>query len=126
MDAGADGSSVHRFCHRSVHMLQIIGSVVVFGCVLGGFVLEGGHILALWHPTEILIIVGAAFGAFMTSNPPKTVKSAFAQALSIHKGPRYNREDYVLLLKLIYDILMKVRKEGLLAIEADLEKPEES
>jgi chemotaxis protein MotA len=107
-------------------MLQIVGSVVVFGCVLGGFVLEGGHILALWHPTEILIIVGAAFGAFMTSNPPKTVKVAFAQALSIQKGPRYTRDDYVLLLKLIYDILMKVRKEGLLAIEADLEKPEES
>jgi chemotaxis protein MotA len=107
-------------------MLQIIGSVVVFGCVFGGFVLEGGHILALWHPTEILIIVGAALGAFMTSNPPKTVKASFNQALSIHKGPRYKRDDYVTLLKLIYDILMKVRKEGLLAIESDLEKPEES
>src|SRR3954468_18396561 len=107
-------------------MIQILGSVVVLGCVLGGFILEGGHILALWHPTEILIIVGAAFGAFMTSNPPKIVKIAFAQALSIHKGPRYKRDDYVLLLKLIYDILMKVRKEGLLAIEGDLEKPEES
>jgi len=107
-------------------MIQIIGSVVVLGCVLGGFLLEGGHILALWHPTEILIIVGAAFGAFLTSNPPKIVKAAFQQALSIHKGPRYKREDYVTLLKLIYDILMKVRKEGLLAIEADLEKPEDS
>ena len=62
-------------------MLQIIGSVVVFGCVLGGFILEGGHILALWHPTEILIIVGAAFGAFMTSNPPKLVKLSFVQAI---------------------------------------------
>ncbi len=107
-------------------MLQVLGSVVVVGCVLGGFVLEGGHILALWHPTEILIIVGAALGAFMTSNPPKVSKAAFAQALAIPKGPRYKRDDYVLLLKLIYDILMKVRKEGLLAIEADLEKPEES
>jgi chemotaxis protein MotA len=107
-------------------MFQIIGSVVVVGCVLGGFVLEGGHILALWHPTEILIIVGAALGAFMTSNPPKLTKLAFKQALSVHKGSRYKREEYVTLLKLIYDILMKVRKEGLLAIEADLEKPEES
>jgi chemotaxis protein MotA len=107
-------------------MLQIIGSVVVVGCVLGGFILEGGKILALWHPTEILIIVGAALGAFMTSNPPKISKAAFKQALAIPKGARYGREDYVTLLKLIYDILMKVRKEGLLAIEADLEKPEES
>ena len=107
-------------------MLQILGSVVVVGCVLGGFVLEGGKILALWHPTEILIIVGAALGAFMTSNPPKVSKAAFKAALAIPKGARYGREDYVTLLKLIYDILMKVRKEGLLAIEADLEKPEES
>ena len=67
-------------------MFQIIGSIVVIGCVLGGFVLEGGKILALWHPTEILIIVGAALGAFMTSNPPKTTKLAFKQALSVHKG----------------------------------------
>jgi len=107
-------------------MIQIIGSVVVLGCVLGGFLLEGGHILALWHPTEILIIVGAAFGAFLISNPPKIVKASFSQALTIHKGARYKREDYVTLLKLIYEILMKVRKEGLLAIESDLEKPEES
>jgi len=107
-------------------MIQIIGSVVVVGCVIGGFILEGGHVLALWHPTEVLIIVGAAFGAFLTSNPPKLSKAAFKLALTIHKGPRYGREDYVTLLKLIYEILMKVRKEGLLAIEADLEKPEES
>ena len=107
-------------------MLQIVGSVVVVGCVLGGFVLEGGHILALWHPTEILIIVGSALGAFMTSNPPKISKAAVKAALAIQKGPRYQRDEYVTLLKLIYDILMKVRKEGLLAIEADLEKPEES
>ena len=52
-------------------MLQVLGSVIVLACVLGGFALEGGHLLALWHPTEILIIVGAALGAFMTSNPPK-------------------------------------------------------
>ena len=107
-------------------MIQILGTVVVLGCVFGGFVLEGGHILALWHPTEILIIVGAAFGAFLIGNPPKIAKAAFRQALSIHKGARYKREDYVTLLKLIYEILMKVRKEGLLSIEADLEKPEES
>jgi chemotaxis protein MotA len=107
-------------------MIQILGSVVVVGSVLGGFVLEGGHILSLWHPTEILIIVGAAFGAFMTSNPVKVSKRAFAQALGLPKGPRYGREDYVTLLKLVYDILVKMRKDGLLAIEADLEKPDES
>ncbi len=105
-------------------MIQIIGSIVVVGCVIGGFVLEGGHILALWHPTEVLIIVGAAFGAFMTSNPPKVCKGAFTGAIAVVKGPRYKREDYVALLKLLYEILVKIRKEGLMAIEGDLEAPD--
>jgi chemotaxis protein MotA len=110
----------------SVEMIQVVGSVVVLLCVAGGFLLEGGKLLALWHPTEILIIVGAAFGAFLTSNPPKIVKDSFRLALALPKGPRYKREDYVTLLKLIYEILMKIRKEGLLAIEQDVERPEES
>src|SRR6185295_14288753 len=100
--------------------------IVVLGCVVGGFVLEGGHLLALWHPTEILIIVGAALGAFMTSNPPKIVKAAFKGAIMLPKGPRYKREDYVTLLKLVYDILIKIRKEGVMAIENDLEHPDKS
>src|SRR5262245_40962699 len=104
-------------------MIQIIGSVVVFACVFGGFVLEGGHILALWHPTELLIIVGSALGAFLISNPLKVTKAAFQGALALPRGPRYKREDYVALLKLVYDILMKIRKEGVMAIENDLEKP---
>jgi chemotaxis protein MotA len=107
-------------------MIQVLGSVIVLVCVLGGFVLEGGHILALWHPTEILIIVGAALGAFLTSNPPKVSKQAFMEALKLPKGPTYGRDDYVTLLKLVYDILVKMRKDGLLAIEADLENPKES
>jgi chemotaxis protein MotA len=92
--------------------------------VVGGFILEGGKIMALWHPTEILIIVGAALGAFLTSNPPKISKAAFIGAVSFVKGPRYKRADYVALLKLLYEILVKIRKEGLMSIEADLESPD--
>jgi len=105
-------------------VIQVIGSIVVIGCVFGGFVLEGGHILALWHPTEILIIVGAALGAFMTSNPPKISKAAFLGAIGFVKGPRYKRDDYVQLLKCLYDVLVKIRKEGLMAIEGSLEAPD--
>jgi chemotaxis protein MotA len=107
-------------------MFQVLGSIVVVACVLGGFMLEGGHVLALWHPTEVLIIVGAALGAFMTSNPPKIAKRAFHLAITLPKGPRYKREDYVTLLQLVYDILVKMRKDGLLAIENDIERPEDS
>jgi chemotaxis protein MotA len=102
-------------------VIQIVGSLIVVGCVIGGFVLEGGHILALWHPTEILIIVGSALGAFFTSNPTKIIKQSFSGALAIIKGPRYNREDYVQLLKCLYDILVKIRKDGLMAIESALD-----
>jgi chemotaxis protein MotA len=64
-------------------MLQVLGSIVVLACVLGGFVMEGGKLLALWHPSEIIIIVGAALGAFMTSNPPKVSKQAFVLAITL-------------------------------------------
>lgn len=107
-------------------MLQIVGSVVVFGCVIVGFLLGGGHLLLLWHPTEVLIICGAAFGAFLISNPLKVVKASFAGALSLPKGPRYKREEYRMVLKLLYEVLQKIRKGGLLAIEAEIEKPKES
>jgi chemotaxis protein MotA len=107
-------------------MFTLIGSVVVLGCVCGSFLMEGGSLLLLWHPGEVIIIVGSAFGAFVTSNPIKVVKGSFAAALGLVKGPRYKREDYVDLLKLLYDILVKIRKSGMLAIEADIEQPAKS
>jgi chemotaxis protein MotA len=107
-------------------MLQIIGSLVVVGCIVGGFMAEGGHILALWHPFEIVIIVGAAIGAFLISNPMKVVKASVFGAFALPKGPRYKRDDYVGLLQLLYDILVKMRKEGVMAIERDTEAPHES
>jgi chemotaxis protein MotA len=105
-------------------MIQLIGSIVVVACVIGGFILEGGHILVLWHPSEILIIVGAAFGAFMTSNPPRVTRGAFVGARNLLKGPRYKRDDYVVLLKALYDILVKIRKQGMMALEKDLDAPD--
>jgi len=107
-------------------LFTVIGSVVVLLCVGGSFLMEGGSLLLLWHPGEYIIILGAALGAFVTSNPPKVVKAAFSATLGLLKGPRYKREDYVDLLKLLYDILVKIRKSGMLAIEADIEAPEKS
>ena len=83
--------------------------------------LEGGKLLALWHPTEVLIIVGAALGAFFTSNPMKVIKASFSEAIAVVKGPRYGRENYVTLLKFMYRVFGKIRKEGLMAIESDLD-----
>ncbi len=107
-------------------MLVIIGSVVVLASVACGFVMSGGVLLALWHPTEVLIICGAAAGAMVISNPAKVLKSVGANLGALFKGPRYKRDDYVDLLKLLYDILTKARKEGMLAIESHIESPEQS
>lgn len=107
-------------------MLAIVGTVIVLASVAGGFLMVGGNLLALWHPSEIVVIIGAAFGAFITSNSVKVVKSSFVNALAIAKKPRYDRSAYVDLLKLVFDLLVKARKEGLLAIENDLENPSQS
>ena len=104
-------------------MIQIIGSVVVLACVALGFVIEGGKLLALWHPAEFIIIVGAALGAFVTSNPIKVLKATVADLVALVKHERYEHDDYVSLLKLLYDILVKIRKEGLMAIESDIDSP---
>ncbi|MEY3464906.1 MAG: flagellar motor stator protein MotA [Steroidobacteraceae bacterium] len=107
-------------------MVALAGSVIVLACVVGGFLMAGGNLLLLWHPSEIVVIVGAAFGAFLTSNPLKVVKASFANAIALFKKPHYDRASYVDLLNLVFDLLVKARKEGMLAIEADVENPASS
>jgi chemotaxis protein MotA len=107
-------------------MYLIIGAVVVLLSVCVGFILGGGSLLLLWHPTEVLIICGAAFGAFLISNPPKVVKASFSAVFALLKAPKYKREDYVDIFKLLYDVLVKARKEGMLAIESHIDDPASS
>ena len=109
-----------------ISMVALIGSIVVLASVIGGFLMAGGSLLLLWHPSEYVVILGAALGAFITSNSLKVVKASFAGALGLIKPLRYNRETYVELLKLVFDLLVKSRKEGLLAIENDIVDPEKS
>jgi len=107
-------------------MFLIIGSLVVLGCVAGGFVLSHGNLIALWQPYEVLIICGAAFGAFLISNPMKVVKAAFAGIFGLLKGAKYGKKEYMELLSLMFDIFATVRKEGMMAIEEHIEAPSES
>lgn len=107
-------------------MLVIIGYVVVTFAVLGGFVLAGGHLAALMQPVEFLMIGGAALGAFLVGNNMKTIKATFKALPSVFKGSKYNKNTYMELMALLYELLGKVRKEGLMAIENDIEAPEES
>ena len=107
-------------------MLVIIGYVVVMASVFGGFVLSGGHLAALFQPLELLMIGGAAVGAFFVGNNGKSIKATLAALPSLLKGSRYTKELYMELMSLLFDILSKVRKEGLMSIEGDIESPEQS
>ncbi|QSP94586.1 flagellar motor stator protein MotA [Marinobacter salinisoli] len=107
-------------------MLLIIGAVVVFASVLGGYVLHGGNLLVLWQPTEILIIFGAAAGSFAIANPLHTIKDVFQGVMRQLTGSPYNKAYYMDLLSLLYDIFDKSRKQGVMAIEEDIDNPEAS
>ncbi|WP_338764609.1 flagellar motor stator protein MotA [Massilia sp. METH4] len=107
-------------------MLVIIGYVVVCVSVFGGFVLAGGHVAVLFQPLELLMIGGAAVGAFFVGNNGKSIKATLAALPTLLKGSRHTKELYMDLMSLLFDILSKVRKEGLMSIEGDIETPEQS
>lgn len=107
-------------------MLVIIGYVMVLGAIFGGFALAGGHLAALLQPIELLMIGGGALGAFLVGNSIKAVKATLKATPSVFKGSKYSKDMYMELMALLYELLGKVRKEGLMAIEGDVERPEES
>ena len=107
-------------------MLVIIGYVAVLGSVFGGFALAGGHLGALFQPLELLMIGGGAMGAFFVGNTMKAIKATFKDLPTVFKGSKYSKETYMELMALMYELLGKVRKEGLMSIEGDVENPEES
>lgn len=107
-------------------MLVIVGYVVVVLSVFGGFALAGGHLHSLWQPVEVLMIAGAGFGAFMVGNTGPALKATFKALPKVLKGAKYTKDNYMELMALLYELLGKVRKEGLMSIEGDVESPEES
>ena len=109
-------------------MFVIIGLIVTFGCVFGVFIAHGGNIDVLLEalPFEIITIGGAAAGAFLVNNQPKVLKATMKALPAALKGNKYTKARYMELLSMLYEILQKARKEGLMAIESDVESPHES
>jgi chemotaxis protein MotA len=107
-------------------MFAIIGIVLVFVSIITGFLMEKGHILVLLQPAELLIIAGAATGTLLVANPLHIIKGVAAGLAGVLKGSRFSKELYLSTLKMMYQFLNKVRKEGLLCVEMDVEKPSES
>src|SRR5687768_4189261 len=83
-------------------------------------------IWAMYQPVELVMIGGAAIGAFIVGNPAKTLKATAKVLPTVFKGPKYTKALYMELMSLLYELLDKIRKEGLLAIEGDVDNPNES
>ncbi|MFZ4650244.1 MAG: flagellar motor stator protein MotA [Rubrivivax sp.] len=109
-------------------MFVIIGWVVAIGCVFGVFIAHGGNIGVVLKalPFEMTTIFGASIGAFLVNNQMGVVKATMAGVGQCFKGSKFNKARYMELLSLMYDILQKARKEGLMAIESDIEEPDKS
>lgn len=107
-------------------MTVIIGYIVILASVVGGFIMAGGHVGSLVQPLEVLMIAGAAIGAFVVANSGKVIKTTMGTLPTVFKGSRFTKTLYLELLSLLYDVLAKVRKEGLMSIENDVESPEQS
>ncbi len=109
-------------------MFVIIGYALVIVAVFGGYALAGGNfgVLAKAAPVEMFIISGAALGAFFVGNSAKVVKATMRTLPSVLKGSKYTKARYMELLALLYELLQKARKEGLMSIERDVDAPGES
>lgn len=111
---------------QKIRVFVIIGLVVVFGSILGGYTMHHGKVAVLIQVSEFIIIGGAALGAMIVGNPPALIKRIFANMGALLKPSPYNERAYGELLQLMYDIFQKARKEGLIGLEAHIEDPEKS
>lgn len=107
-------------------MFVIIGAIVVLVSVIGGFLLEKGNLHVLFQPAEFMIIGGAALGSFIIASPPRVLSMVIKNIFRIFSAKNLSKTFYIELLSLLYQLFSKARKEGLVAIEADVENPQRS
>lgn len=107
-------------------MIIAIGFIVVVASVLGGFLMGGGSVLALIHPNELIIIAGGALGAMIVMSPAKVLKDLISGLLTCLKGSPHNRKAYDELLKLLYELFLLGRRNGMIALEEHVMEPQNS
>jgi chemotaxis protein MotA len=107
-------------------MFAIVGIVVVFAAVVGGYLMEHGNLKVLLQPAELLIIGGAGFGTILTANPPVILKALLAGLSAVFGASKYDKNTYQSTLKQMYDVMQKARKKGLTELEKDVEEPDKS
>jgi chemotaxis protein MotA len=104
------------------------GLVFLLACVFGGYVIAGGKFDIILHalPHEMIVIGGAAIGAFVMANSIGDIKHVAGGFGKILKGARYKKADYVEMLSLLYYFVRLAQSKGAMALEPHIEKPEES
>ena len=107
-------------------MFAIIGILVVFGAVVGGYLMEKGNLVVLLQPAELLIIGGAASGTLLIANPPRVLTAILKGIAGAFSGSRYNKQWHLNSLKLLYDFFDQARRAGLASLEAEIEEPSKS
>lgn len=107
-------------------MIPIIGILVVIGGIIGGYLMEHGHLAVLWQPAELVIIGGAALGTVLIGNPLPTIVGVIKGVLGVFKGSRCNKAFYLEMLKMLNDTFGFARKNSLAKLEPDVEEPEKS
>lgn len=107
-------------------MVAIIGYIVVLASVVGGFIGEGGSVMSFWQPYEYVIILGAAAGSFVIGNPGKIIKQTGHDLAQIFKGKDRTKQDYLDLLLLLMQLFQVARREGVIALESHVTKPDDS
>ena len=107
-------------------MFTIIGASIVIACVIGGFLLEHGNLAVLFQPVELLIIGGAAVGGFIIASPMKVIKAVMGGIIKMLSGKGYTKADYLEALTMLGEVFYKIRKEGLVSVEGDVDNPKES
>lgn len=107
-------------------MIIIVGFIIVIASILGGFVLGGGNILALLHPNELVIIGGGSLGAIIVMSPRKVLKDLIGGLFTCLKGSPHSRAAYDELLKLLYELFLLGRRNGMIALEEHVMEPQNS
>lgn len=107
-------------------MFLILGLVIVFGSIIGGYLMHHGNLAVLNQPSEFVIIGGAGLGAMVMGNTPAVIKGIFKAILGLLKPNPYNNKVYGELLQVLYEVFHKARKDGLVGLESHIEDPEKS
>jgi chemotaxis protein MotA len=107
-------------------VLVFVGYIVVIVSVFGGYAMLGGHLGVLFQPVELLMIGGAGVGAFVVGNDGKAIMATLRELPKLLRSSKHNKALYMELMALLYVLLAKARKDGMLALEADIDDPANS